>query len=139
VGSGEVVGAAALSSDGSSGFVAEVSSQQIYRIDNIAATPVFTALLDSSSPAGNPVDMVLSSDDQRLFVADSARISIRVLDARSGAQTAELPLDFAPSSFTRVSPDVYLVNYSGTAEGSLYLLDTGTSPRISFVPKGRLD
>jgi hypothetical protein len=131
--------AAAFAAGAGGVFVADAASHSIVRIQNLEMAPVLTSVFSSEVYVNDPAALVLSSDGNRLFVADRTDKMIRVIDL-SGNLKAELPSDVAPVSLTNVSPDRFLVNAgqdAGHDAGQpLYVLDTGVIAKVSFVPRG---
>jgi hypothetical protein len=79
--------------------------------------------------------MALSSDDGRLFVADKAALSIRVLDPSTGNLLAGLPLDSVPQALSAFSPRQFTIKGIARAVESLFF---GIPPiRASSAPNER--
>lgn len=130
--------AAAFATGNGGVLVADAGSHRIVRIQNLDTTPVLTTVVSSEIYLNDPAAMALSADGDRLFVADQSGLAIRVFDvsggsAASGALLAELTTADPPVSLTMFAPDRFLIN-AGRGSQSVNFLDTGVSPRVSFVP-----
>ena len=141
---------AAAFAPGSSGvYVADALNHQIVQIQNLEATPVFTTVVFSDVYVKDPSALVMSSDGNRLFVADRADCVIRVFDvsarssgsAASVSPIAELPSGAVPASLTSFAPDRFLMNAGDVGRQFVnepfYFLTTNVPATISFVPRGQ--
>jgi DNA-binding beta-propeller fold protein YncE len=122
-------------SGNSGAFVADAASHQILRVQGLDSTPVITPIISSEPYVKDPVGLVLSEDDSRIFIADRASSTVRVFESGAGALIAELPLDAAPLSLTPVSAGRFLLDPANSADPFLFL-DTESPIRVSFVPRG---
>jgi DNA-binding beta-propeller fold protein YncE len=141
--SGQPVAAAFNPSNGSI-FVADAAGHQVVQIQNLNTNPIFTTLVSSSVYVNDPTAMVLSSDGNRLFLADHTDNVIRIFDVSGSAggasgvplaPMAELATAIAPVSLTAFAADRFVMN-TGSIQ-PVFFLDTGVSPKLSFVPGGR--
>jgi hypothetical protein len=136
--------AAAFAPGANSVFVADAAGHRIVAVANLQTSPALTTLVSSAVYVGDPAAMAVSSDGNRLFVADRADSLISMFDlSAAGAGNAnpllQLATGAAPESLTAFSPDRFLLNAEnagGTAAQPLYFLDTGVSARVAFVPRG---
>jgi WD40 repeat protein len=129
--------AAALFIPGGAGaLVADIESHQIVRFESLDAAPVTSILVSSPEFIDDLAGMALSGDGKRLVVADGADKTIRFFDYGTGALMGELPADEVPTSLTSFAPDLFLLNAGLPANEPLFLVDTGTPAKVSFVPRG---
>jgi WD40 repeat protein len=134
--------AAAFAQGNGSAFVADAAGHRIVQIQNLASNPIVTTVVSSELYVNDPAAMVVSADGNRLFVADHADNVIRVFDLRGStdgglAPIAELPTSTAPISLTAFAPDRFVLNAGGSSDQPVFFLDTGTTPKLSFVPRGQ--
>ncbi len=128
---------AAFSPTNGNVFIADTAGHQVVQIQNLNTNPVLTAVVSSPLYVNNPVAMVLSSDGNRLFLADHTDSVIRVFNL-SGASLApmlELATPVAPVTLTPFAADSFVMN-AGSIRPAFFL-ETGVAPRISFVPGAR--
>ena len=115
-------------------YFADRQSQQIWEVQNYAKTPaavVFTAGSGISAPAG----LQLSSDGQRLYVANAGNQKLAIYDVASRSPLTSIDLDFTPTGLDRFgSASVYLLDSAG--QGPLHVLSDTNTAKISvyFVP-----
>jgi hypothetical protein len=152
--SGQPVAAAFAAGTGGV-LVADAAGHQIVQIQNLATVPVAAAVLASDAYVNDPGALAMSSDGNRLFIADKTDQIVRVFASNKGKSgiiapvtpMAELPTSSIPNSLTMFAPDRYLLNAPGNpgqlagqsqdqSAAPLFFLDTGVSPRVSFVPRG---
>jgi hypothetical protein len=120
-------------------YLADAVGHRIVQIQNLQTTPVFTTVLTSEEYLSNPTALALSSDGQRLFVANQSDSTIRGFNLSTGSAVvpiAVLPVGTAPVSLTVFAPDRFLIN-AGVTSQAIYFLDTGVPAGVSFVPRGQ--
>jgi hypothetical protein len=124
-------------------YVADAAGHRLVQIQNPGSNPVLTTVIASDVYIHDPAALALSSDGNRLFVADHTDSMIRAFDsgAATGAASApiaELPTSAAPVSLTVFAPDRYRINTVATPGQSpgqpLFFLDTGVPSTVLFVP-----
>jgi hypothetical protein len=125
----------AVFTSGNAAFVADAAGHRIMQIRNLDGVPAATQLLFSDRYISDPVGLALSAAGNLLYVADGSDQTVRSFDTGTGALVGALPFSSSATSLTSVSAGRYALNASGTA-GPLYFLDTGSAPRVFFIPRG---
>ena len=136
--------AAAFTPDAGGVFVADAAGHRVVEIQNLRTSPLPETVISSALYVNDPSALAVSSDGNRLFVADKTDDVIRVFDltaaqASSVSPELELATSTVPESLTAFAQDRYLMNAgnAGARTGDpLYFLDTGVSVRVAFVPRG---
>jgi hypothetical protein len=126
--------AAAFAFQSAAVFVADAASHQIDEIRGLDTTPTIAPLLTSATYVNAPAGLALSTDDSHLFIADRTTNLIRVIDTANGALVAALPADSVPQSVTAFAGGLFLLG--STPPAPFQFLDTSSSPRVVFVPRG---
>jgi hypothetical protein len=87
-------------------------------------------ILASDGPAFNaPVGIAFSTDGKRVFVASASQQSVASFDL--AGNRADLSCNCAPSELTPMGASLRLNEFSADP---LWLVDSGASPRVVFVP-----
>src|SRR4029079_12290629 len=86
--------------------------------------------------AGNdPEQLAISSDGQRLYVANEDAAQVSVVDVPSGNVIATVKMGAEPEGVT-IRPDVRVVYVTSEDEGAVYAIDTATNKVLKKVPVG---
>lgn len=124
--------AAALWVAGGSLYVA--ASGAVWQVEDYATQP--KPYLITASP--DPIGLALSADGRRLFIADRAGRVVLIYEPASRTATAELALDFEPTTLARLfAADLWLLRPSAGPGEPLFVLKTEPEPGVWFVPAGR--
>ena len=119
---------------GSSLYFADNQSQQIFQVQNYAATPA-AVLFANDSGINSPAGLQVSVDGKRLYVANAGSRTLAVYDIPSRAPVQNLDLNFTPTRLDRFGDaSVFLLNGSG--QGPLYVARDGGAGKaaVFFVP-----
>ena len=122
------------------GVLTSINAQldgRMTELGNGSSAMMFAALTQADSPAGTPVGLTLSGDEQYLLLADGDAHAVRVFDTRTRRLVNTIPLDFAPSRLEPLSSaPTFLLNSEGNGQW-LLVLDARRVPGVSFVPANR--
>jgi len=125
--------AAAFDETGNRLYVVDADTQAIFAFEG-GGSFQFASLAQTDGPVADSVGLGVSTGGRYVLLADRAIRAVRVYDGASGALTATLPLDFAPSCLEAISANsVFLLNRGSNHEW-LLLLDARQFPSIYFVP-----
>ena len=126
---------AAFASTSSAAFIADVATNQVFRL-TLGSTPPLTPLLSSATYVSHVSGIALSSDDARLFLADPSAKAVHVLSASNGAFLQDLSTSDAVGSITPVASGLFLLNSVSRSPQPFWFLDTSQPARVAFVPRG---
>lgn len=127
----------AISATNQTLYVADRDRQQIWEVRNFTreATPMLFA--DEASGIQTPAAVRVSTDRQRLFVANAGDNSIEVFDVDTRSATGRIALDFAPTALDLLGQQSLLLLNSGSDGQPFYVLTGSTEPAVYFVPVER--
>ncbi|MFN0167905.1 MAG: hypothetical protein ACKV22_15880 [Bryobacteraceae bacterium] len=119
---------AALTSAGGDLYVADRGANEIWQIVDYSAPVLFSEL---SSPVG------LQVSKGRLLAASAESRSVAIFDLASHARLGGFDLEFEPTRMEALgSRPLALLNAPSPGE-PLWVLDSGDTPAVYFVPAGR--
>lgn len=124
----------ALAVAGSSLYFADSQAQQIFQVQNYARTPAMV-LFANDSGIDSPAGLQISTDGQRLYVANAGNRKLTVYDIASRLPQQTLDLSFTPTRLDRFGDSsVFLMN--GIGPGPVYVARDGGAGKaaVYFVP-----
>jgi hypothetical protein len=127
-------GPSAIALAGSNLYFSDNQSQQIFQVQNYAATSA-TVSFANDSGINSPAGLQVSADGQRLYVANAGNRKLAVYDIPSRTPIQSLDLNFIPTRLDRFGDSsVFLMNGSGTEP--LYVVRDGGPGQaaVYFVP-----
>lgn len=123
--------AVAVSANGLRAYVAEDSGVQV--IDATQEAVVDTITLPLTHLASSAVDVALSPDGTRLYVADFDQDEVFVVETASDSVTATIPVGANPDALAVGTSQVYVADYG---DGTVSVIDPATEQVTATVPTG---
>lgn len=112
-------------------FVADRATGDIWQIADYAGNAVPAWFAAASSPVG------VRATSRGLLVASAETHTIERFDLASKARVASTQLDFTPAGLSGLGGSQLTLLTSASKSDPLYILDSGDSLQVFFVPAGR--
>jgi DNA-binding beta-propeller fold protein YncE len=115
-------------------YFSDNQAQQIFQVQAYASTPAALVFANDSGIA-SPAGLQVSTDGQRLYVANAGNRKLIVYDIASRTSIQTVDLSFAPTRLDRFGDSsVFLMN--GTGHGPVYVARDGGAGKaaVYFVP-----
>ncbi len=115
-------------------YFSDSQAQQIVQVQTYAGTPAAMVFANDSSIA-SPAGLQVSTDGQRLYVANAGNRKLGVYDIASQTPIQTVDLTFAPTRLDRFGDSsVFVMN--GTGHGPVYVARDGAAGKaaVFFVP-----
>ncbi|HLY20651.1 MAG TPA: hypothetical protein VKR61_25665 [Bryobacteraceae bacterium] len=130
----QTAGPSAVALAGSSLYFADSQSQEIWQVQSYATAPA-AALFAKDSSINSPVGLQVSTDGQRILVANAGNRKLAVYDIATRSPVQSIDLAFTPTRLDRFGDEsVFLLNTGG--QGPVYVVRDGGAGKaaVFFVP-----
>lgn len=127
----EVTDPGAMLIAGADLYVASRGTNQVLRIHDYAGQATTEIFAEAASPVG------LRISRQRLLVASAETRSVDAFDTTTKERIGSVELDFVPTRLQALGAGALALLNNGAPDEPLYVLDSGDSLQVYFVPAGR--